>query len=125
MDDEEDIREVASSILTLLGYQVETAENGSQAIEKYKAAIASQRPFTAVIMDLTIPGGMGGEEAVERLLAIDLKAKVIISSGHIGKPIMSNYKDHGFAGAIAKPYNAVELGEALRKAITGETNTQD
>jgi two-component system, cell cycle sensor histidine kinase and response regulator CckA len=125
MDDEEDIREVASSLMTLLGYQVETAENGSQAIEKYRAAKASQRPFTAVITDLTIPGGMGGEEVVKRLLAVDPKAKVIISSGHIGKPIMSNYKDHGFAGAIAKPYNAVELGEALRKAITGETNSQD
>ena len=55
-------------------------------------------------MDLTIPGGMGGEEAVKKLLAVDPKAKVIISSGHVGKPIMSNYKDHGFAGAIAKPY---------------------
>ena len=124
MDDEEDIREVASSLLTLLGYQVETAGNGSQALEKYIAAMASKRPFTVVIMDLTIPGGMGGEEAVKRLLAIDPKAKVIISSGHIGKPIMSDYKDYGFAGAIAKPYNAAELGEALRKAITGETNSQ-
>ena len=125
MDDVEAIREAASNLLTLLGYQVETAENGSQAIEKYRAAIVSQRPFTAVIMDLTIPGGMGGEEAVKRILAVDPKAKVIISSGHIGKPIMSNYKDHGFAGVIAKPYNAVELGEALRRAITGETNSQD
>jgi two-component system, cell cycle sensor histidine kinase and response regulator CckA len=125
MDDEEDIREVAGSLLTLLGYQVETAENGSQAVRKYKAAVASQRPFTAVIMDLTIPGGMGGEEALKRLLAIDPKAKVIISSGHVSKPIMSNYKDHGFAGAMAKPYNAVELGEALRRAITGETNSKD
>ncbi len=125
MDDEEDIREVTSSLLTLLGYQVETAENGSQAIEKYRVAMVSQRPFTAVIMDLTIPGGMGGEEAVRRLLTVDPKAKVIISSGHISVPVMSNYKDHGFAGAIAKPYNAVELGEALRKAILGEINYQD
>jgi signal transduction histidine kinase/ActR/RegA family two-component response regulator len=125
MDDQEDIREVASNLMTLLGYQVETAENGSQAIEKYRAAITSQRPFAVVIMDLTIPGGMGGEEALKGLLAVDPRAKVIISSGHTSKPIMSNYKDHGFAGAIAKPYNAAELGEALRKAITGETNSQD
>ena len=123
MDDEEDIREVSVNLVTLLGYQAETAEDGSQAIEKYRAAMIAQRPFAAVIMDLTIPGGMGGQEAVKRILAIDPNAKVIISSGHTGKPIMSNYKDHGFVGAIAKPYDAVELGAALSKAIMEETSS--
>ena len=120
MDDEQDIREVASDLLSLLGYQVETAENGNQAIEKYNTAMDLKTPFNIVIMDFTVPGGMGGREATKKILEIDPKAKVILSTGHINHPIMIDFKQYGFAGVIAKPYNAVELGEILRTVILSQ-----
>jgi len=117
MDDEQDIREVACDLLTLMGYQVETVENGAQAIEKYETAMIVGRPFDVVIMDLTVRGEMGGQEAIQNLLKIDPAAKVLLCTGHVDGPIMRDYQRYGFSGAIAKPYNAVELGEALHRAI--------
>jgi two-component system, cell cycle sensor histidine kinase and response regulator CckA len=125
MDDEESIREATSDLATLMGYEVVTVENGALAIEQYRSAMSSQRPFSAVIMDLTIPGEMGGAEVIQKLLEIDPEAKVIVCSGHVDEPIMIDYKRHGFIGAMAKPYSAKELGEALRNAILGEKNSHD
>ena len=77
------------------------------------------QPFDAVIMDLTIPGGMGGKEAIKRLLEIDPEVKAIVSSGYSNDPIMADFKKYGFCGVVAKPYTLEELGEALSVLING------
>ncbi len=120
MDDEEAIRVVAADLLTLLGYDVATAKDGSECIEMYKAATESGQPFSVVIMDLTVPGGMGGKVAIQKLLEIDAKVKAIVSSGYSTDPIMSNYQHYGFKGIVPKPYNAVELSRVLQELITEE-----
>lgn len=118
MDDEEAIRVVAADLLTLLGYNVATARDGSECIEMYKAAMESGQPFSVVIMDLTVPGGMGGKAAIQELLEIDAGVKAIVSSGYSTDPIMSNYQHYGFKGIVPKPYNAAELSRALQELIT-------
>ena len=118
MDDEEMVREVLDRMLSLLGYEVDFATDGSQAIEKFIKAKEANQPFAAVILDLTIPGGMGGKEAMERLLKIDPQVKAIVSSGYSDDPIMADFQKYGFVGVIAKPYKVVELGNVLNKALT-------
>ena len=113
MDDEEMIVKVASSMLTYLGYNVITCLDGEETIARYKASMDSDTPFLAVIMDLTIPGGVGGKEAAEQILAQFPNACLIVSSGYSNDPIMSNYRDYGFSGAIAKPYNIEKFKEVL------------
>ena len=117
MDDEEFIRKVAGEMLKSLGYSVEFAIDGSEAIELYKKALKSAEPFAAVIMDLTIPGGMGGKEAIRELLKIDPEVKAIVSSGYSNDPIMSDCKKYGFVDFIAKPYKISELGKMLKEII--------
>ena len=105
MDDDEMIRDVASSMLTHLGFKVATCASGEETIELYKNSMESGAPFSLVIMDLTIPGGFGGKEAAEQILSLFPKARLAVSSGYSNDPIMSNYKEYGFSGAIAKPYS--------------------
>jgi CheY-like chemotaxis protein len=113
MDDEKMIRVMATEMLEVLGYQVTTCKNGVGAITEFIAAKKSGVPFSAVIMDLTIPGGMGGKETAQEILAIDPTACLIVSSGYSNDPIMSGYSAFGFACAIAKPYNINDLGQQL------------
>lgn len=117
MDDEEVIRDVAGRMLERLGYEVEFACSGEEVIDKYKKAFQTGDGFDAVIMDLTVPGGMGGREAVGKLLKIDPNVKAVVSSGYFNDPIMANFKDHGFSGVVPKPYEVEELVEVLRKVI--------
>lgn len=117
MDDEELIRELAAAMLLEIGYEVTTCADGREAVSHYLSAIESGTPFTAVIMDLTIPGGMGGKEAAREILSIDQSARLIVSSGYSNDPIMSDYNAYGFEGAIAKPYMIGELAQILR--VTG------
>ncbi|MFA7403471.1 MAG: PAS domain S-box protein [Pelobacteraceae bacterium] len=119
MDDEEIIREMTTEMLDYLGYQVITCENGAEAVAEYQAACAAGAAFSAVIMDLTIPGGMGGKEAAEQILAIDPNACLIVSSGYSNDPIMSDYSAYGFSGAIAKPYKMTEFVELLSSMMSG------
>ncbi|MEE9542857.1 MAG: response regulator [Thermodesulfobacteriota bacterium] len=109
MDDEETIRNVAFSILTGLGYSAAAAEDGKEALKVYKEAKEKGEPFDVVIMDLTVSGGMGGKEAVKKLLKYDPEAVAIVSSGYTNSPVMKDYKLYGFKSAIAKPYGAEEL----------------
>ncbi|KAB2888099.1 MAG: PAS domain S-box protein, partial [Desulfobulbaceae bacterium] len=118
MDDEETIREIASSILTHLGYQVTTCADGEEAIELYAKSVDSGSPFKTVIMDLTIPGGVGGKQAAERILSLYPAACLIVSSGYSNDPVMSNYREHGFSGAIAKPYNIDEVEQVLGSLLS-------
>ncbi len=120
MDDEEIIRNTAGTALSRIGYNVEFAKDGSETIELYKAARDSGKPFDAVIMDLTIPGGMGGKEAIGKLLEVDSKAKAIVSSGYSNDPVMADFKKYGFSHFIAKPYSAQELNEVLVNVLRNE-----
>jgi signal transduction histidine kinase/CheY-like chemotaxis protein len=117
MDDEETIRDLAAEMLSLMGYEVVLAEHGAEAIDLYKSARISSRPFDAIIMDLTVRGGMGGREAIEILSKIDPNIKAIVSSGYSSDPIMADYGKYGFSGVAAKPYTASELGEILSKVL--------
>jgi PAS domain S-box-containing protein len=119
MDDEEMIRDMTAEMLDYLGYQVTTCLNGSEATEMYAAASQSGAPFSAVIMDLTIPGGMGGKEAAERILAADPKACLIVSSGYSNDPIMSDFHTYGFVGAVAKPYKLNDFSQMLSSVLAG------
>ncbi len=118
MDDEEVIRVAASDLLKLLGYEVECASDGAEAIDLYTKAREAQDPFSVVIMDLTVPGGMGGKAAIERLRQIDPDVRAIVSSGYSTDPIMSDYKRYGFKGIVPKPYNARDLSAALQEVLT-------
>ena len=118
MDDEEMVRTVARSMLIRLGHEVEVAEHGEEAIRLYQDAAALDTKFDLVIMDLTIQGGMGGKDAVQAILNLNPDAKVIVSSGYSGDPIMAKFEDFGFCAAIAKPYRLQELEKAIRR-ITG------
>lgn len=117
MDDEQDIREVAASLLEHLGYQVECASGGAEVIAKYESALESGNPFDAVIVDLTVPGGMGGKATTEKLLELDPDVRVILSTGYAGDPAVSNYGQYGFKGLIEKPYTAAEIGLALHNVL--------
>jgi CheY-like chemotaxis protein len=120
IEDEEMIRDVLGGMLSRLGYEVDFASDGSQAIEKFVRAKETNQPFSAVILDLTIPGGMGGKEAVKELLKIDPQVKAIVSSGYSNDPIMADFQKYGFVKVIAKPYKISELGKVLNNAITGK-----
>ncbi len=120
MDDQKSIREMAQQILIKLGYEVECARDGDEAIRLYKIAKESGESFDAVILDLTIAGGMGGKETIRKLHEIDTEVKAIVSSGYSSDPIMSNYQIYGFCGVVAKPYKLSELSKVLFKVINGK-----
>jgi len=117
MDDEEMIRQVASDMLEAIGCTVQTAPDGEKALELYVQSMNSGNPFDLVIMDLTVRGGMGGKEAVEKLLAIDPGAKVIVSSGYASDPVLANHRKYGFRGIVSKPYDIGQLQEVLRRVL--------
>lgn len=117
MDDEEIIRDMTAEMLDYFGYQATTCLNGAEAVTQFKIARETGTPFAAVIMDLTIPGGMGGKETAEQILSIDPKACLIVSSGYSNDPIMSDFRKYGFAGAVAKPYNINEFGKLLSSVL--------
>lgn len=117
MDDEDGIRNSVGKILAHFGYEVGFAGDGAEALNQYKKAKEAGNPFDAVIMDLTIPGGMGGREAIRRLKEIDPGVKAIVSSGYSSDPIMAKFKKYGFKGVIAKPYKIEELNQVLQRVI--------
>jgi len=117
MDDEKIILNLATEMLKSLGYSVDTAIDGEQAIDKYKAANKEGRPFDVIIMDLTIPNGMGGEETIKQLLKINPQIKVIVSSGYSTGQIMSNYRDYGFKARLVKPFLMKDLEYKLFKIL--------
>ena len=117
MDDAKAVRDVTGAMLSYIGYDVEFARDGREAIALYREAKQSDEPFDAVILDFTVQGGMGGKEAIQLLLALDPHIRAIISSGYSGDPIMSEYQAYGFKTAILKPYKMEELEEILERLI--------
>ncbi len=117
MDDKEIIRDTVKAILNRLGYEVEYAVNGQEAIEKYKNSMKSGNSFSAVILDLTIPNGMGGADTIKELLSIDPDVRAIVSSGYSTDPVMSNYETYGFRGVMLKPYSISQLAYVLQEVI--------
>jgi len=113
MDDEEHVREIAAEMLKSLGYESEFARDGAEAIAMYQQALAAGQPYAVVIMDLTIPGGMGGKEAITKLLEIDPQVKAVVSSGYSFDPIMADHRKYGFSGVVAKPYDVSQLSKTL------------
>jgi PAS domain S-box-containing protein len=120
MDDQEIIRELTQAILGDLGHKVTVANDGLEAIENCRLAKELDDPYDVVIMDLTIPGGMGGKEAIISLLEIAPEIKVIVSSGYSNDPVLSDYEQYGFSGFIAKPYRNKELIEVLQKVMSNK-----
>lgn len=120
MDDEEDLRKTAERMLLKLGYEVACVRDGAEAIDLYQETIGSKNAFDAVIMDLTIPGGMGGKETIKKLLQIDPEAIAIVSSGYSNDPIMSSYEKYGFHGVVIKPYRIEELSWVMREVLSAD-----
>ncbi len=117
MDDEAMVRDMLKELLTSIGYEVETTGDGRAAIDLYRKAAESRRPYGMVILDLVVPGGLGGEPTMERLRAIDPGVRGIILSGYSDDPVIQNYKEHGFVEALTKPFPLKALREILEKHL--------
>jgi signal transduction histidine kinase/CheY-like chemotaxis protein len=117
MDDQETLRCLLTNVLTTLGYEVVSARDGAEAIDLYEAATASGRGFDAVMLDLTVSGGMGGVEAAQTLKELDPSVRLIASSGYSDAPVMAQFRDYGFADVLPKPWTLVQLSEVCRRVL--------
>jgi PAS domain S-box-containing protein len=120
MDDEAPLRKMVGRMLEKLGYEPEFAKDGAEATGMYKAAKESEKPYDAVILDLTIPGGIGGKEAIQKLLEIDPEVKAIVASGYYDDPVLANFQEYGFKGMMTKPFESSSLSKVLNKVLKGE-----
>jgi CheY-like chemotaxis protein len=120
MDDEAPLRKMVGRMLKILGYEPEFAKNGAEAIRMVKEAIEAEKPYDAVILDLTIPGGMGGKDAVKKLLEISPEVKAIVSSGYSDDPVLSNFQECGFKGVMPKPFEFLSLSKVLHEVLKGK-----
>lgn len=118
MDDEEIIREVGQEILKSMGYETLAASDGREALKIYKEYLKAGKRFDAVIMDLTVPGGMGGKELAKALLKIDPEVNAVVSSGYSNDPVMADHKNYGFKGVMSKPYRIEEMTLVLKDLLT-------
>ncbi len=120
MDDDGALRILFKAVLTQLGYDVQTAADGSEAIALYETAKAAGKKFDAVLLDLTVTGGMGGVEAAASLKELDPSLKLIVSSGYSDAPVMSHFADYGFDAVILKPWTVKEMSEVLRRVLVAD-----
>jgi PAS domain S-box-containing protein len=118
MDDEEMLRNMVTQMLSRFGCEVISVADGAEALQIYRASQKTDAPIDLVIMDLTIPGGMGGQEAIKELLLIDPKVRAIVASGYSNDPVMANYADYGFCAAIVKPFQLNDLMQAVDQALS-------
>ncbi|OGG01038.1 MAG: hypothetical protein A3F83_12835 [Candidatus Glassbacteria bacterium RIFCSPLOWO2_12_FULL_58_11] len=123
MDDEMIVRNIAVRMLEYLGHEVVTAEDGTEAIEKYKRETSGGRPYDLAILDLTVPGGMGGRETIKELKQFDPAVKAIVTSGYSGDPVLSDYRKFGFSGSLVKPYIMEEVREVLNSVFSARERT--
>jgi len=118
MDDQEAILKMIGRMLNRMGYEAVFAMDGAQTIDLYRKTYQSGNPFDLVILDLTIPGGMGGAETIPELLKINPNVKAVVSSGYSNDPIMANYKEYGFCGVVPKPYTTSQLADLLNNIFS-------
>lgn len=121
MDDEEQLRLLLSATLEELGYEVTGARDGAEAIALAEQARASGRGFDAVLLDLTVPGGMGGVEAAAKLREVDPSAQLIVSSGYSDAPVLSEFQAYGFVDVIPKPWTPAALSLVLRRVLVTDS----
>ncbi|WP_457565223.1 response regulator, partial [Caldithrix abyssi] len=121
MDDEELILEIGNNLLSNFGLEVSLAKNGEEALKKYSEALKKEQPFDLVILDLTIPGGMGGKETIKALQKVDQNVKAIVSSGYSNDPVMANFASYGFKGMVIKPYRMSEMYEAIKSVLSNSS----
>ncbi len=119
MDDEEAIRIMASQLLRRLGFEVEAAADGASAVDAYRRAMEEERRFDLVIMDLTVPGAMGGLDCMREIQKIDPQVRAIVSSGYSSDPVMSDHRAYGFSGMIPKPYRITDFAKVIRQVLEG------
>jgi len=117
MDDDRTVADIAMLMLEHLGFEADWAKDGEEALKRYSGAMEKEAPYRAVIMDLTIPGGMGGLDAVKRLKTRDPAAMVFVSSGYSNDPVIADYREYGFDGVLNKPYLYEDLAKLLRRHL--------
>jgi two-component system cell cycle sensor histidine kinase/response regulator CckA len=125
MDDEEGVRAIAGRTLEAMGYAVDYAVAGQEAVDLYRLALQLGERYAAVILDLNVPGGMGGMAALAGLRAIDPSVRAFVCSGFQDDPVMLDYAAHGFSGAIAKPFRYEDMVAAFRQAFGGATGDEN
>jgi CheY-like chemotaxis protein len=117
MDDEEAVREAIGGLLTQLGHSVTLVVEGEEAVARYQIARENGTPYDVVILDLKVPGHMGGQAAAQAILAFDPNARLIVSSGYATDPVIANYQDYGFKGRVVKPFLFNSLQRAVEKVL--------
>ena len=118
LDDEPLLRQMSSAMLEEMGHQVDYAVTGEEAVMKYQNVWENNHGYDLVICDLTIPGGMGGQDAARKILKTNPQAKLIVSSGYATDPVMANYTEYGFKGRVVKPYRFVELQKVIQQVLS-------
>jgi CheY-like chemotaxis protein len=117
MDDEEVIRDTVGSMLTSMGYDVLCVSNSKEATEAFQRKNQGENRFTALVLDLTIPGGPGGKEVIGELRKLDKEIPAFVASGYADDPVMSNPTEYGFNGSLCKPFRKADLAELLNKHL--------
>ncbi|PJB79756.1 MAG: hypothetical protein CO090_04840 [Acidobacteria bacterium CG_4_9_14_3_um_filter_49_7] len=118
MDDEDAILEILGEMLSFLGHRVLETLDGEQTIEQFRKSMDQGEPFDLVILDLTVPGGLGGKETIVELRKMMPEVKAIVSSGYANDPVMAQYREHGFQGVVNKPFQMKELSEMIRQVMS-------
>lgn len=118
MDDDSLLNESIGRALNALGFEAILCKDGKEAVQAYSKALKDGKTVNAVILDMTVPGGMGGIEALERIKELDPDVRAIVSSGYSDEPIMASYAEHGFKAALLKPYGVTELSNILNKVLS-------
>lgn len=121
MDDEESVRYLGAALLMQMGLKPTTVNDGAEAVKEFSAARIAGQPFDLVILDLTIPGGMGGREAMEQIRRLDPNVPAIVSSGYSNDPVLANFASYGFQAIVPKPYEIDELMETVRRLLNQRT----
>ena len=117
MDDEDYIRDVAEQMLVFFGYEVTMACDGQEALKLYADAFDKGEPHDLVILDMSVPSGWGAKKTVDKIIALDMKACVLVSSGYMADPVIQDFKRYGFSGTLPKPYEIEEVDLVIKKMI--------
>ena len=119
MDDDKDLAQSLIDVLAMMGHKVKDTPDGEEAVRVYKEALESGSPFDVVILDLTVPGGMGGKEAARLIRQCHKEARICVSTGYSNEMLLSEYREYGFDGVLMKPYKVEDLRNCLRKVSMG------